>query len=90
MEPKTGRDVSVALRCEALAGDPHGLDAIACLRCGSLLEVHQPDAALPDRMVATCEACRAWHLLDRTPDAGPAVLVLLPDAAPFRAALGPK
>lgn len=39
-------------------------DGWACLSCRDLLDVHQPDAANPARLLATCPGCGAWYLLD--------------------------
>jgi len=46
-----------------------------CLACGELLSIHQPDVNAPERLLGTCDACGAWHLVDA--DRG--VTVLLPD-----------
>lgn len=88
MDSKTGRELAVPLQFNALPECPDGLEPLPCLRCGALLDVHQPDADLPDRMLATCDTCKSWHLIDCSAGAGPFVVVLLPDTAPFRAALG--
>lgn len=53
-----------------LAGDA------PCLACGEPLSIHQPDPNAPERLLGTCDACGAWHLID----ADRAVTVLLPDA----------
>jgi hypothetical protein len=88
MEPNFGRQLSLSLRFAVIPSRPGGLAPAACLLCGSALDIHQPDAVLPDRLLATCEMCQAWHLLECAPDGEPALLILLPDASPFRAALG--
>jgi hypothetical protein len=36
----------------------------ACGRCGSSLELHQPDADLPNRLLGTCPACKAWYVVE--------------------------
>ena len=38
------------------------LTAICCPECKYLLTLHQPDADLPDRLLATCEKCKSWFL----------------------------
>ena len=45
--------------------DPHDAEptqAARCPRCGSDLDLHQPDPALTDRLLATCKVCKAWFL----------------------------
>lgn len=38
---------------------------VVCPHCRSLLELHQPDSEQPDRLLGTCEGCKAWCLIDR-------------------------
>lgn len=51
-----------------------------CTRCYAQLERHQLDVDLPDRILGTCESCKAWYLID-TEDG---LMVLLPDEADLR------
>jgi hypothetical protein len=37
---------------------------IECPRCCAILDVHQPDPDLSDRLLGTCAECKAWYLLD--------------------------
>jgi hypothetical protein len=34
----------------------------ACPTCGSTLTFHQPDPQSPQRLLATCSACRTWFI----------------------------
>jgi hypothetical protein len=36
----------------------------SCAGCGGDLELHQPDADRPDRLLGTCPECGAWFLVD--------------------------
>ena len=47
-----------------------------CLGCGSAPQLHQPDGNAPERLLGTCDACGAWHLIE----CDGSVVVLLPDA----------
>jgi hypothetical protein len=38
--------------------------ASRCPCCRRPLTLHQPDPDSPDRLVGTCEGCRAWFLID--------------------------
>ncbi len=33
-----------------------------CPACESLLQLHQPDDSMPDRLLATCSECKSWYL----------------------------
>lgn len=35
---------------------------VGCPACEGVLTLHQPDADLPDRLLATCEECKSWYL----------------------------
>ena len=39
---------------------------ICCPRCEFSLTLHQPDPELPERLLATCDECKAWFLTDST------------------------
>jgi hypothetical protein len=41
--------------------------ARCCPRCEAGLTFHQPDDELPERLLATCDDCKAWYW---TEDAG--------------------
>jgi hypothetical protein len=36
--------------------------SVCCPQCGMPLTLHQPDEELADRLLATCEGCKAWFL----------------------------
>ena len=36
---------------------------ICCPRCEGTFSLHQPDTDLPDRLLATCDECKAWYVL---------------------------
>lgn len=69
---------TTAFACIPVPLDPlHvlGVARPACPACHAEMAVHQPDPGLPDRLLATCEGCKAWWLIDRR--AG--LMLLLPD-----------
>lgn len=84
MATNRGREVSVSLRVTTLPVRHDGQFPLTCLNCRNTLNVHQPDAQMPDRMLATCDDCKAWHLVDADPSAGDILVVLLPGTTPFR------
>jgi hypothetical protein len=90
MEPKTRHEVTLTLIYEIVPVWPEGQTELLCLICGKPLDVHQPDADLPERMLATCEDCKGWHLVEYVPDGAEAVVAALPNLAAARAAASPK
>ncbi len=36
----------------------------ACRHCGVELDLHQPDAELSERLLATCVVCKTWYLIE--------------------------
>ena len=85
MEPKPDREVASGLKLETIPVRLDDLTSLLCLACRRPLDVHQPDAALPDRMLATCAYCKGWHVVERVPDGVTAVMALLPDLATLHA-----
>ena len=67
MEPKPGRKASFTLKDETAPVTPDGMTTFQCLECRRPLDIHQPNAELPDRMLATCDECKCWHLIDYQP-----------------------
>lgn len=47
---------------------------ICCPHCEDRLVLHQPDPDLPNRLLATCNDCKAWFLTDENAES----LILLP------------
>ena len=72
--------VLVPLAVSRSRTDPEAPTEASCLACGDPLSIHQPDVNAPERLLGTCDACGAWHLVDA--DRG--VTVLLPDADGLR------
>lgn len=46
------------------SGGPASRDRPRCLNCHREIAIHQPDLDLPDRLLGTCPACKAWFLMD--------------------------
>ena len=53
----------VTLELVRVALDPANPDALTCTRCGHDLEVHQPEAEVPDLLLGTCPDCGAWFAI---------------------------
>ncbi|MDR3638090.1 MAG: hypothetical protein P4L84_30070 [Isosphaeraceae bacterium] len=69
---------TTSFRFETDAASEEPMSAIACPDCREFLTVHMPDPGLPERLLATCEACKRWYVMD--PAAG--TMVLVADAPP--------
>lgn len=76
-------DISVIYARVLVAPDRDAAIPLACLGCGAELDVHQPDAELPERMLGTCDACKCWHTVFYEPGADVALVVAMPGAGPF-------
>lgn len=50
-----------------------------CTVCREILEIHQPDIDRPDRFLATCANCGAWHLFEQPEDGARSLLAKLPE-----------
>jgi hypothetical protein len=74
--------VYLAMEFSRLGAAPHDPAGYQCLRCQSILTIHQPDVDLPDRLLGTCRECRCWFLVN----AGSGILVRLPDQDAFKEA----
>jgi hypothetical protein len=60
--------------------DARSPGGVECRRCGSALDLHQPDERLADRLLGTCPDCLAWYLIDDATG----LMALLPDEAALR------
>jgi hypothetical protein len=73
--------VPLALKRIRLAGKLNDHTRVQCPACRDHLFLHQPDEERPDRLLGTCDECRAWFLID----AAEKVMVRLPDEEELRA-----
>ena len=66
---------------------PHGLPSLRCLRCGEPLDLHQPGADLPERLIGACssccDGCGSWHILNSVAGREEIVIALLPPCESF-------
>ncbi len=44
--------------------DPDHLAGVPCPVCRQAVVVHLPDIAAPHRLLATCNQCKSWFLMD--------------------------
>lgn len=90
---KRTRSITWSIRALSVAFDPDGTSTLRCMACGSALDLHQPDATQPDRLLGTCSGdhgpCGCWHMIDLTPDQKQANLHLMPNAGATRSPLRP-
>jgi hypothetical protein len=85
--PRDTRTVQVTLTMLRFSTAPQDIDGGCCLACDEYLDLHQPDAGSPDRMVGICDRCGRWYLIVVTSGTDDAVMVLLPDGEYFQDAL---
>jgi hypothetical protein len=57
---------SLGLAADAIRwdSDVDRLSADGCPDCGGTLTLHQPDQESPDLLLAACQECRGWLLID--------------------------
>jgi hypothetical protein len=55
---------SLILDLIRMRSDPGDRSGVACPGCRHVLTLHQPDPQFPDRLLGTCDVCRAWSLID--------------------------
>ena len=73
-------EMPLSSRYWVLPSYPDGETELSCPVCDEELEIHQPDADLPDRLLATCGHCKTWYLIDVEAEEseGEVVLIQLP------------
>jgi hypothetical protein len=49
---------------QRLGAPPPTRSSPTCPNCEETLSLYMPDPQLPDRMLAVCEECKSWYLLD--------------------------
>jgi hypothetical protein len=59
--------------------DHSGMTRLDCTGCGCDLALHMPDPMRPLRMLATCDGCGLWFLVDAVADKPEVVMVRLPE-----------
>ena len=89
MASKSGREITVLLRSSIAETGPDGQPSIHCLECQGPLETHQPDADLPGLILATCDLCKAWHLVDFEDSDDVAFVIIFPNHSQLRKVLRP-
>ena len=72
--------VPLALNRIRLDGKLDDSKRVRCPACRDYLFLHQPDEECPDRLLGTCDECRAWFLID----AAGKVMVRLPNEEELR------
>jgi hypothetical protein len=75
--------VEVTLKTITFPKVGEALAKLQCPDCGSLLDLHQPEALFPDRMLGTCHQCHRWFVADFLAGRDEGVIVFLPDSKFF-------
>ena len=56
------------------------LASLACQRCRTTLEIHQPNVDKPDQFLAICLGCGAWFRIETRAGEAQGVMISLPEA----------
>jgi hypothetical protein len=73
------RTVVVELELQRVPFSAEEMATIACARCGEPLSIVQPESKIPRRLIAACEQCGRWVILEVAPDREEAWMITLPD-----------
>jgi hypothetical protein len=80
---------TTSFRFETDAASAEPMLEIPCPGCRQFLAVHMPDPNLPERLLGTCAACKAWYVMDAA--AGVMALVAGPNRPnPAKRVRGPR
>jgi hypothetical protein len=82
------RSISINCNVILLSGDEE-VPAPWCTVCREMLDLHQPDVDQPNRFLATCGNCGAWHLLEQPEAGGRSFLARLPELPELMRAVRP-
>jgi hypothetical protein len=55
---------SITVKLSRLAAGPDEYASTRCPACEEALSFHQPDTRQPHRLLAICDTCDAWFLID--------------------------
>jgi hypothetical protein len=83
MNRRTIHMVELTLKTLIFPKVGEALAKFQCPDCDSHLELHQPEAGFPDRMLGTCHQCHRWFVADFRAGHDEGVIVFLPDSKFF-------
>jgi hypothetical protein len=75
--------IELVVRAQTVGGP----ESASCPDCHEALELHQPDATDPDRLLGTCAECSKWFILVATPTGDRALVLRLPTSAELQRAI---
>ena len=55
-----------------------GIVEASCPHCGGVIQFHEPQATVPERLLGTCELCGSWTLYEEIAERGEALVIPLP------------
>ncbi len=88
MPESSGKSVPLHLEYRHPVGSDLELSGYLCLRCESNLDINQPEAEVPDRLLGVCSDCGSWYLIDIDPETESDIVVMrIPDAQELRDAI---
>lgn len=88
MADSSGKSIPLNLEYRSQVDSEHELSGFLCLRCESNLDIDQPEAEVPDRLLGVCGDCGSWYLIDIDPENESDVVVMrIPDAQELRDAI---
>jgi hypothetical protein len=88
MSDSSRKSVPVHLEFQSQVDSEHELSGFLCLRCESNLDINQPEAEVPERLLGVCGDCGSWYLIEIDPENESDIIVArIPDAQELRKAI---
>jgi hypothetical protein len=78
MHPLFPHQLSISWNVTVLEVSHDGLVSPCCHKCGTQLDIHQPDEGSPDHLLGTCRDCGSWHMIEMAPGRREALLFDMP------------
>ena len=69
-----------SLATSRFAASPGRLDDCPCPGCAGCLDVHQPDARVPERLLGVCTGCGRWFAIELGSAGDESAMLHLPGA----------
>ncbi len=90
MDTPLPKQTTITWSVTTLRVSDEGLENPQCRDCHAPLAVHQPDVDRPDHLLATCEGCGAWYLIEIGADETEAFMFDLPNVTLVHAAVAAR
>jgi hypothetical protein len=84
MRPKRTDSIVIRLDVLPFPAPPDDMSWVRCVQCDKPLDLQQPDAQAPDRLLGICWTCSSWFLIELATERSEMIMVQLPDGSLLR------